>query len=120
MATSTAIGPVREALIEATDDVRAYVEKHGLESSLHEILILAERELPCGSEIESCLRCDPEADDEWLVVHLSINAPRSRVFEIYDRFVEMWLDSASPIAQRRMHFTYDSLTSKKYPERAQA
>ena len=51
---------------------------------------------------------DGESDETWLVVHVIVNASRAKVLDVHNRFVDAWVDVASPTAQHRIHFTYSA------------
>jgi hypothetical protein len=88
------------------DSVRAYILAHDLEESVNKALSLAEAELPTGSKTVLSLSHDGESEETWLVAHLEVNASREEVFDIFNRFGDVWIDSVPLAAQHRIHFTY--------------
>ena len=99
---------LRKSGTEMADRVRAYIQEYDLEVAVDSTVSLAQSELPVGSETALSLSRDGESEETWLVVHLAVNAPRDQIFEIFNRFGEVWIDSVPTAAQHRIHLTYSS------------
>ncbi|MFO0803189.1 MAG: hypothetical protein U0791_08730 [Gemmataceae bacterium] len=92
-----------------SDEVPAYLGKYELSESVRELRTLAGTVLPPDSELELSLRRDGESDETWLIVHQRIRSPRSEVLDHHNRLLDLWIATAAPAAQYRMHFTYEAL-----------
>ena len=88
--------------------VRAYIQAHDLEAAVNKTVSLALSELPSGSKTLLALTNDGESEETWLVVHLVVNAPRDQIFDIFNGFGDVWIDSVPTAAQHRIHFTYSA------------
>lgn len=86
--------------------VRDYIKSHNLEAAVEKTINLAQAELPSGSRTELFLSNDGESEDTWLLIHLIVNAPRNQLFDLYDRFMDIWVESIPSAMQHRIHITY--------------
>ena len=100
--------PIQRGSIGNAGRVRAYIQAYGLETAVDITVSLARAELPSGSETVLSLSKDGESEETWLVVHLAVNAPRDQIFDIFNRFGEVWIDFVPTAAQHRIHITYSS------------
>ena len=105
---ATAPLPVQADVATSDDRVRAYILAHNLEGAVNKTVSLAKSLLPGGSETLLSLSNDGESAETWLVVHLLVNSTGMPLFQVYERFVDAWVDSIPSAAQHRIHLTYAS------------
>src|SRR6185437_7651136 len=98
--------PSRQTSAASGERLHDYINSHNLEAAVDKSLNLAQAELPSGSRTVLSLSNDSESEDAWLVMHLIVNAPRSELFDHYNRFMDAWTESIPPTMQHRIHITY--------------
>jgi hypothetical protein len=92
-----AVDPVR---------VRNYLDLYGIDDPVCKTIALAEAHYPPGSKTTVSVDGDCESDEEWLIVRTAIAGERSRVFRLFNEFVDKWIDSIPSEGRDRIRITY--------------
>ena len=99
-------GPVVACVATFVDEVRKYLQRYGIEDATQKTVELVESELPLGSEVSFSVEGEGESDELWLVAHLTIHAPSAEVFDMFNRFVDKWIEFIPKSGRQRMNLTY--------------
>jgi hypothetical protein len=86
--------------------VRDYVRRFEIETDIIAAHELIEKNTPSGSLVGFTIEGDCESDELWLIANLSIKAPESEVFQIFDKFVDIWISSLPKKLRQRTRLTY--------------
>jgi hypothetical protein len=90
-------------------EVLKYCQMHDIQDACRTTSDLARDQLPPGSTVAFSLEGDGESDEQSLMVHLGIKAPPKEVFQLFDRFVDAWIDRVPTRAQHWIGLTYSAV-----------
>ena len=90
------------------EQFRDYLAEYDLAGPLLQTLKLAGAQFPAGTTWFFTFEGDGESEGAWLVVQFSLNASWADAYDIFDHFVNEWIDAVPPAARDRIRLNYSA------------
>ncbi len=92
---------------QLSDELTNFCSEHGLLSYIPVAMELIERCFPSLQELHLLHEQDPETDEEWLVLDITLQGDEKQILEAYDRYTDSWVVAVPWPAQQKVRLSYN-------------
>lgn len=90
-----------------SNELTSFCSEHGLLSYIPVAIELIERCFPPLQDLHLLHEQDPETDEEWLVLDITLPGDEKQVLEAYDRYTDGWVAAVPWAVQQKVRLSYN-------------
>ena len=99
--------PFKAPQAHLSDELANFCSAHGLLSYIPVAVELIERCFPSLQELRLLHEQDPETDEEWLVLDITLQGDEEPVLEANDRYTDSWVAAVPWEIQQKVRLSYN-------------
>ncbi len=92
---------------QISPEILQFCSQNGILQSLPVAIDLIERHFPSNDKLDLYLEHDPETEEEWLVLDLTLRGEVDEVLDNYDKYTDHWVSSVPWPQRHKIRLVYN-------------